>query len=102
MDIKEAAKKVRATKPKENLMLIRLTYSQRLILPYSQGLAFMAALENAEILEEEYGKNKVIKHMLRDSIEAVVLSRTEYEQIKIANLLGVSFDDIKEHNLEIA
>lgn len=99
MDYKEAVKKVQATKPKENLMVIRLNYDTNLLVPHNQGVALLSALENAELLHESYGRNKEIKYIERDNIQCSLMSRTEYEQIKISMLLNVSLDEVKQHAL---
>lgn len=100
-EYKQAAKAVRASKPKENLMVITLSYSMQMVLPYSQGVALLAALENAEVLSEQYQRPKTITGMDRDQVKVTVMSRSEYEQIKIANLLNVSLEEVQEHALAI-
>lgn len=101
MDIQAAAKKVRASKPKENLMVIRINYDTSIVLGHAQGITLLSALENAEVLSEEYGKGKALKGLDKNQLTVSFLNRTEYEQIKIATLLNISFDEVKQHDLEI-
>lgn len=97
MDLKtlaEATKKVQAEKPKENFMVIHL--EAKLVLPHKDGLAFMAALAQAEKLNDGYYDTpKGIHELDKDTIRATMLSRQEYERHKMAALLGVTVDDIR-------
>lgn len=99
MDYKTALKQVQAKKPKQNFMVIEISYDKKLILPYQEGIAFMAALENAEQLLDSYSKPKSIVGIDRDQIRTSILSGTEYEQIKIASLLHVSLEEVKQFEL---
>lgn len=101
MDYKEAVKHVTAMKNKPNMMIVNLSYNQRVILPYADGLALMAALQQAEILSDRYAQQISIKPMSQDSVTCAVISRDDYDQIKIAELLGVSLDAVKEMKLNL-
>jgi hypothetical protein len=95
MDYKEALETVKKMKTADNYLLVKFDYREHLVLPYKDGLAFMASLINAEMLNEDYSDPKYIYPMDRTKFETSILSRKEYEQFKIANLLGVSIDEIK-------
>lgn len=99
MDYKEALKKIQAKKPKQNFMLIEISYDRKLVLPYQEGIAFMAALENAEQLIDSYSKPKSIIGIDRDQIKTSIMSYAEYELIKIAALLNVSVEEAKQFEL---
>lgn len=99
MEYAEALKKVTATKPKENFMAIQTAYDRKLILPYKDGVAFMAALNNAEELKDGYGDPQRISEFDRKSITACVMSHEEYIRYKIAALLGVKPEEIKASQL---
>lgn len=101
MEFKDAVKKVRASKAKENFFLFRMGYDTTLVLPHSHGVAVLAALEYAELLAEPYGENKTISGIDKETLRFSMMSRAEYEQIKIAALLGVSTKDVAQHGLEI-
>ena len=90
-----AEKEVKARKPAENFMVISMGYSSKLVLPYKAGVALMAALENAEFFKDSWSDTCQIIPLERDSISIGFLSIQEYQQIKIANLLGVSLKDIQ-------
>lgn len=102
MDYKQAIKLVQSPKTKENFMVIKLDYSKRLILPYKDGLAFLSALNNAEKLISEYGSTPRIEAIDREFIESTVMSHEEYERIKIANLLQVTLEEVKQAALQAA
>lgn len=102
MEQKEAIKKAQSHKPKENLLTFQFTYGEKFVLPYKDGLTLMTALQNAEIIKEDYSAKRTrIQSVPENHIRCVVLSRTEYEQIKISQLLDVPLDDVKQFNLEI-
>lgn len=96
MDYKEALKKVQAKKPRQNFLLIEISYDKKLILPYQEGIAFMAALENAEQFIDTYSKPKAITGLDRDQLKTSIMSYSEYEQVKIAALLNISIEDVKQ------
>jgi hypothetical protein len=96
MEFKEALKKVQSKKPKENYLVVRLNYETRLIIPYKDGLALVSALNNAELLNESYGKPKRITEFDKESIVMQVLSASEYDRIKISALLNMNPDELKE------
>ncbi len=102
MDYKEALKKIGEKKHKENFLVIELDYSNKIVLPYKEGIAFMGSLANAENLSDRYGQNKSIGPLGMDSIKTYILSAMEYEQIKIAALLNVTLDEVKQFALEAA
>lgn len=94
-DIVEAQKKVRAEKPKENYMLIPLGYDSKYIVPYKDGVAILTALANAEKYEHSYSSNTKITPIAQDDFCPTILSSTEYELIKMANLLKVSVESLR-------
>lgn len=102
MDYKQAIKLVQSSKTKENFMVIKLDYSKRLILPYKDALAFLSALNNAEKLISEYGSTPRIEAIDCEFIESTVMSHEEYERIKIANLLQVTLEEVKQAALQAA
>jgi hypothetical protein len=78
-------------------MLIEVAYDKKLLLPYKDGVAFMAAFSNAELLIEEYGTNARMGEIDKHSVRCAVFSSKEYQRIKIAALLGVSPDEVKKY-----
>ena len=96
---KAAAKKVNAAKPSENFMVVQLSYGTKLVLSHKAGLALITALENAEILKESYSDKCMIIPIERDAISTQFMSLQEYQQIKIANILNVSIEDVKNIQL---
>jgi hypothetical protein len=103
MEFKEALKKVQSSKVKENMIVVELSYDKKLVMPYSQGIALLSALENSEQLTENYSeKKKTITGLSPKEIKFTVMSRNEYEQIKIAMLLNVSLEDVKLYELEMS
>ena len=96
---KAAAKRVNATKPSENFMVVQLSYGTKLVLSHKAGLALIAALENAELFKESYSDRCKIIPIERDAISTQFMSLQEYQQIKIANILNVPLGDIQNIQL---
>lgn len=80
--------------PKENFLSIEFDYSKSIVLPYDEGLRFIACLKNAELLEEQYSKPKAIKSFESNYFKTRILSRKEYEDIKIAAMLGITVEEL--------
>lgn len=99
MDYAEAKKQILAEKPKDNYMVFKFDteYSKRLLLPHKDGAALIALLANAEVLEEGYSKPKRITEIERDMVNTWVMSYQEYQRYKIAALLNITPEEVKEH-----
>jgi hypothetical protein len=100
MEYKDALKKVQAVKPKDNYMVIKLGYDNKIVLPYKDAVAFIATLNNAEHFDEQYNKPHRINELDRSKIEATLMSHQEYERYKIAVLLNITADEVKEAQLQ--
>ena len=80
--------------PKENFLAIEYDYNKSIVLPYDEGLRFVACLKNAEVLEEQYNKPKTITAFQSNYFKTRILSRKDYEDIKIAALLGITVEEL--------
>ena len=94
MTPEEALKKVQSEKPKDNFMVVNIGYDSKIVVPYKDGLTIIAALVNAEELKEGYSEKTRITEFDRNTFNAKVLSRAEYERIKMAMLLNVDPKDL--------
>lgn len=95
MEYKEALEKVQGTTLKENYMVVSLGYSNKLVLPYKDGVTLMATMTKAEQLHESYNEQHRISEIERGTVTSVVMSHDEYTRFKIAALLGISPDEVK-------
>jgi len=96
MEVAEALKQVKEVGARNsNYMVINLHYNFMLLLPYNEGMALIASLEKAEILEPAYSGPPTVKGFSMDSIEFRIVSEHEYHRYKVAQLMGVSFDSVK-------
>jgi hypothetical protein len=104
MSKKEAAAQARAElynkMPKENFLAIDFDYNKSIVLPYDEGLRFVACLKNAELLDEPYSKAKTITGFQSNYFKTRILSRKEYEDIKIAALLGITVEELNSEEEE--
>jgi sRNA-binding carbon storage regulator CsrA len=80
--------------PKENFLAVEYDYNKSIVLPYDEGLRFVACLKNAEVLEEQYNKPKTITSFQSNYFKTRILSRKDYEDIKIAALLGITVEEL--------
>jgi len=94
MDYAEAKKKVQAEKPKENFMIVEIN-GLELVFPHKAGLDLLAAFANAERFDGWSSSRRIVAIESR-SIESKLLSRKEYEQYKMAALLNISFQEVKD------
>lgn len=95
MNYAEAKKTVQSSSVKEGYMLINLAYNTKIVLPHKAGVVFLESLALAEQLHEEYQKPHYIGSMNRDIFTTSLLSRQEYENYKMATLLGIAVSDLK-------
>lgn len=96
MKYEEALKQVTTAKPQDNFMVVEFDYSTKYLLPYKDGVTLISCFANAEQLSEDYGKPKRILELERSAVSSRVMSRQEYQRFKIAALLGISPDEVKE------
>ena len=96
-DYMAAMKKVQASKSRDNYLMCCVSWDVNLIFPYKEGMLFMEALAKAERLNEDYGKPPVIQGIDRERFAVKILSAKEYDQIRIAQLLSVKLDEVKEY-----
>lgn len=105
MSKKEAAAQARAElynkMPKENFLAIDFDYNKSIVLPYDEGLKLVACLKNAELLDEPYSKAKTITSFQSNYFKTKILSRKEYEDIKIAALLGITVEELNSEQDEL-
>ena len=100
MDFKEAAKKVQARKSKENFLVFTFGYNDKIVMPHKDGVALIACMANAEQLYDPYGGKHYIGEMEKTKIQINQMSQEEYERYKIAALLDISMDEVKQHQLQ--
>lgn len=93
-EYEKALKQIYSKAPKENFLLIEFDYARSILLPYDDGLKFLSCLKQAELYSEHYSKPKTIEPFNADNFKTKVLSRKDYEDIKVANLLGVTVDEL--------
>lgn len=94
----DALGQIYSKKPKENFILVEFDYQTSLLLPYDEGLKFLSCLKHAELYQEKYSQPKVILPFSADNFKTKILSRQDYENIKIAALLGVTVQELLERN----
>lgn len=92
-EIADAIKAI-SVKRKPNYMIIKISWNSQLVVPYEDGLAVMAALKNAEVYNDDYGKDPMITPMPHESFRSSILAPEFYEDIKVAQLLGIKIEEL--------
>lgn len=101
LEYKEAVKKIKDNPVKENYMVISLSYNSKLVLKYKDGVALLNALSNAEQFNDEYSEDKQkIIPLVRGAITTCMLSAEDYTNYKVAQLLGITISELREHMKE--
>lgn len=90
----EALKKIYSKTPKDNLIAIKFDYNKSILLPYDDGMKLLACLKQAELLTEQYSKPKTIGSFDSSTFETKIFSRKDYEDTKVAALLGVAVEEL--------
>lgn len=97
MDYQQALKQIQASKKEAKPPYLRVSfgYDRNYVFPYKEGLAFLAAMESAEQLEEAYSRPSNIGE-LTSSIEVRPFTQTEYMSYKLSNLLQISLEEARQ------
>ncbi len=77
----------------EQYMAVELTYSKSLIMPYTDGIKFLAALEQAELIESSIHEiaNGNLKFHMKNSVtfDIATVPQRDYREAKMDLLLGL-------------
>lgn len=93
MTLEEAAKKAKTEKPQE--AYIELNIGDKLILPYKDGVKILEAMAMAEKLVD-WGDCTPISPLSEYSVQAKVMSASEYQRRRMATLMGMSWRDFQK------
>ncbi len=97
----EEAKKLASASIKSNYMLIEFSYNCKTIVPIADGIKILAAFTHAESYEAGYSKPSRIFPFKEDELKISLMPHADYILIKMANLLEISVDDLKEKQKEL-
>lgn len=92
----EEAKKLATQPPKDNYLRIKLSYDMEIVLPYKDGLAFLASLTKAEQLRNNYQEITRIVPLDQYHFTTMIMSADDYRRHKMAALLHIPPDKIAE------
>lgn len=95
MNIQEALKQIKAEKPKENYLIIEWNYDCKIVLPHKDGLVFINSMASAEKLNSSYHSQQGIFPMEEGILKVSNLSAEDYGLYKVAALLKMSYEEIK-------
>jgi hypothetical protein len=92
-----ARKKLKTSSVKQQqYMVLTLFQAERIVLPYDAGLKIIEALEHAEKSHDRWGDVARLIPLERGDLIAGPMPHGEYERIKLAALLGVSTQDLRD------
>ena len=97
LSYKEAMEQAKAAIPSGSHVLCKPTYGNTFILPFKAGLTLMSCLENAEVYIYNYNKPPEIRGIRQEDMTISMLSISEYQQIRAAQLLGISVEELKKY-----
>lgn len=97
-DVLEAVKQVNAKK-QPNFFIVELSYNRKLVLPHDAGIALINALKDAEMMNDDYGKDPFIGPLDKDSIRVSSLAHAHYEDIKVARLLNITLQELHDSRI---
>lgn len=72
-----------------NYLAISIDWSNNIILPYKDGMAFLAALEKAERIKKYYSHEKLQFSQERLEITTTIITQAEYREQKMSHLLEI-------------
>lgn len=99
MEYKDALKTVQAKKPKDNFLVFQFAYDKKFVLPHKDGVALVQAMSQAEQLKDPYREQHSIGGLDRDAFTTTSMSYEEYEQYKIAALLRIPLEEVRQLQL---
>ena len=73
-----------------NWLVIKLGYSDAIVLPYRQGVEVISNLDKAESLNETYDEETKTIKPIKNKAEFYVLSNEDYIRYRMNNILGVA------------
>jgi hypothetical protein len=74
----------------KNYLAIEISYGTSLLMPYKEGIAFMASLENAEkVTMPSYGQPNIKFNTERFELKTEIVTQAFYREQKMNHLLGV-------------
>ena len=92
MTFEEALKAIQKKGFDEPHFLLTLSYSTKLVLPYKEGLSIADNLRKAEVMTDSYSNPQILP-LPKDQISITVLPHEDYCRYKVAQLLGITYDD---------
>lgn len=95
MNYAEALKKAQSIKTSDCYWVIELSYDNKIVLPHKAGVGFIDSLAQAEVLKDRYSEQHGIAPVDRSAIAIRQMSRIEYEQYKIAGLLLLTIEEVR-------
>ena len=83
--------------PAKNMYRIKLGWDTELIVPYEDGTALLKLLEKAEKIASIHDKEKVkvTPFDLSESVSAYPISEEVVRNIKIAQLMGITYKELE-------
>ena len=78
-------------------MVVEFNFGEEIVLPYETGLLFIQCLQQAESLERN-SSHAYVAPLKTGAFRATPMSSTEYEQLKLAQLLNLPLDDVKRYH----
>ena len=82
--------------PEGSYVVLTTAYDSKLVLEYEAGITVLKALEKAELLNDGYSDRPGIGPLTCDKFKLTTISKTEYERMKMAYLMGITLKEMDE------
>lgn len=100
--VKQARKNVQSLKPVENMAIVEVGWSCKLVMPHKDAMTLMGALVHAEQLVDQHCATAAIKPLDSNKVQVSILSTEDYQLYKMAQLLKVPYSELQEYLKEAA
>lgn len=88
--------------PEANYVIVKLGYDDAYILPYEDGVKLLECLKHAERYIDKFGKDTAIEPIGPDGPKLKLMSREHYVDLKTAQLLGITVEEVQNTRKEAA
>lgn len=83
-----------------NYVVITVSYNETYVLPHEAGMQFLECLKHAEKYVDKYSEGPKIQPLVPGDFKLELLGRQRYVDIKTAQLLGVTLEELENSRKE--
>ena len=95
MTFEEALEAVQRLPAADHYLALKVNY-YRFLVPYEDGLQILKAFRHVELVDNWHSGDLKIEPLPRDQIEVSLMSKLEYQRIKMAMMMQVPQKDLPD------